>query len=552
MAHRLNSELRFARCVLRYNITNMLPGFKQLNINSLIKIILVAACYAFIVMTMSGFIDADFGWHLRFGRDWWQGASFPYQDTYTWTNYGKLWVNHEWGGDILFWFIYKLFGYIGLVLAMAGVLLAAFLLAVRIFKKTITISSLMVVLVSLWAVQHIIVMRLAMLAPFFLVLLWHSLERLPDKRLYYFWPVLFWLWSAWHGSWILGFIVISIYIAGHVLNIFFQKYVPRFYQPRGWTGKNIIIVLFWAMLSAAVTLLNPYGFGLWREVFMYFFTTYDKLHVTDWLASYVYPVYWRPLVIMGISIPLAAYAWWSKKITWPQSLLFVSFWYSAFRYKRNAILFVIIAVPLFVFILEFALNETRVFWKRWAKVGRYRSFLLVPLALVLFFYIINISFDFNPWTNERLVRQSGYPLEAVNFLKRATQDRPTRIFNNFNWGGYLNWNLPQATVFLDGRGGGTWFVPDQKITYLEYYHHLLNNPGGLEVITQKRVRYIFLPKPSVNYQVDAVNRWLFGERLRPILAPPPTRIENDLEKSADWQLVYEDEISRIWENKNLK
>lgn len=528
----------------------MFSRLKQLNITRIVKIILIVTGYAFIVMMMSRFIDADLGWHLRFGREWWQNSQFPYQDTYTWTNYGKLWVNHEWGGDILFWFIYERFGYSGLVLLMAGVVLAAFSLVVRIFQKTFTISSLAVVLVSLWITQHIIVMRLAMLAPLFLALLWYSLERLPTKHTYYFWPIFFWLWSALHGSWILGFIVIAIYIAGNIGNLFFKKYVPRFYQSVGWSIKDIRVVLFWAVLSLLATLANPYGFGLWREVVAYFFSTYDKLHIADWLPSYAYPVYWRPFVLMGASIPFIGFAFRNKKITWPQLLLFIAFWYSAFRYKRNAILFVMTMAPLFVAVLNFVLNETQVVWKKWTQAGWYIYFLLAPLIFVLIFYIANISLVFNPWTDERLIRQSGYPAEAASFLKKVTANQPTRLFNSPNYGGYLNWNLPQATLFLDGRGASTWYVANQKITYLEYYHRLLINPGGLEFVVQNKAHYIFLEKPRIiNYPVDRVNRWLFGNKLEALMVAQVTRLEEDLAKSADWQLIYEDEVSRIWENK---
>lgn len=523
----------------------MMSLLKQLNITRIAKIILIGAGYVFVVMMMSRFIDADLGWHLRFGREWWQNSQFPYQDTYTWTNYGKLWVNHEWGGDILFWFIYERLGFAGLVLTMAGALLAAFLLVVRIFQKTITVSSVIVILVLLWFAGHVMVTRLAMLAPLFLALLWYSLERLPTKHNYYFWPIFFWLWSALHGSWILGFIVIAIYIAGNIINLFFKKYIPRFYQSSGWTLKDIFIVLFWALLSAAVTILNPYGFGLWREVTAYFFTTYDKLNIADWLPSYAYPVNWEWLVLMGVSIPFVGLAVKNKKITWPQLLLFVAFWYSSFRYKRNAIFFAMIMVPLFVFVIE----ETRILWGRWLRGRWYCYFLFIFAFLALIFRGVTSALPFNPWTNKQLMRQTSYPLDAVNFLKKVTANQPARMFNDLNWGGYLNWSLPKVTLFLDGRGASTWYVQNQKITYLEYYHQLINEPGGLEMISKNKARFIFLPQPRTNYPTDIVNRWMFGKKLDDLMAPRITRLEEDLTKSADWQLLYEDKLSRIWENK---
>lgn len=521
---------------------------KPLSAVNLIKIILLIAGYIFTAMMMSRFIDADLGWHLRFGQEWWQNNSFPYLDTYTWTNYGKLWINHEWGGDILFWFIYNYFGYVGLVLIMALALFSAFLLVARIFQKKLTILSLSIILVLLWLAQHVLAMRLAMLAPLFLALLWYSLERLPEKRAYYVWPIFFWLWSVLHGSWILGFIVIGIYVAGHSINLVFKKYAPRFYQFPGWTGKNILNVLFWAGLAAALILVNPYGFGLWREVVAYFFTTYDKLNIADWLPSYAYPVNWEWLALMGASLPLAGWGFWRKKITWPQALLFAVFWYAAFRYKRQAIFFAMIVTPLFVSVVE----ETRILWSRWFQAKKYRYFLATALFLTLIFYGLKSAWPVDPWTNQWLMRQTSYPLAAVNFLKNRTVNQSTRMFNDLNWGGYLNWSLPNITLFLDGRGASTWYVPNQPITYLEYYHQLLNDPGGLEIITKNKARYIFLSKTRTNYPTDPVNRWMFGKRLEVLRQKRSIRLEDDLSQSIDWQLIYEDELSRIWEDKRFK
>jgi hypothetical protein len=42
-----------------------------------------------------------------------------------------------------------------------------------------------------------------------------------------------------------------------------------------------------------------------------------------------------------------------------------------------------------------------------------------------------------------------YPVAAVEFVKREKLAGP--LFNNFNWGGYLIWNLRELPVSIDGR-----------------------------------------------------------------------------------------------------
>jgi len=42
-----------------------------------------------------------------------------------------------------------------------------------------------------------------------------------------------------------------------------------------------------------------------------------------------------------------------------------------------------------------------------------------------------------------------FPLEAVSWLKDSEQ--PGNLFNEYNWGGYLIWELREYPVFVDGR-----------------------------------------------------------------------------------------------------
>src|SRR5262249_46510701 len=53
---------------------------------------------------------------------------------------------------------------------------------------------------------------------------------------------------------------------------------------------------------------------------------------------------------------------------------------------------------------------------------------------------------------------SRFPVEAAEFV--AQKGYPGPLFNDFNWGGYLIWALPELPVAIDGR---TNLHGDQKI-----------------------------------------------------------------------------------------
>jgi hypothetical protein len=56
-----------------------------------------------------------------------------------------------------------------------------------------------------------------------------------------------------------------------------------------------------------------------------------------------------------------------------------------------------------------------------------------------------------------------FPVDAANFLRRIEPSGP--IYNDFDWGGFLTWYLPQYPVSIDGRNDlyGDEFVADYLI-----------------------------------------------------------------------------------------
>jgi hypothetical protein len=56
------------------------------------------------------------------------------------------------------------------------------------------------------------------------------------------------------------------------------------------------------------------------------------------------------------------------------------------------------------------------------------------------------------WLNRNGADMPGYPTGAAQFVATRVPPRTGRIINDFNWGGYLAWQLgPQYQVFMDAR-----------------------------------------------------------------------------------------------------
>jgi hypothetical protein len=88
------------------------------------------------------------------------------------------------------------------------------------------------------------------------------------------------------------------------------------------------------------------------------------------------------------------------------------------------------------------------------------------------------------------------------------------LFNSYNWGGYLLWELPQYPVFIDGR---TDLYNDEVIN--QWLKVVRAEPGWQKILDQWGVRLVLL-EPGT-----------------PILGPL---------QDAGWQLLYKDKTAIVF------
>ncbi|TAN33529.1 hypothetical protein EPN28_01815 [Patescibacteria group bacterium] len=517
------------------------------------KIFLLLAGWLIVVSIVSNSFDNDLGWHLRFGQDALSG-DFQYTDSYTWGFAGREWVNHEWGADILFWIIYSRVGYFALALLIGTVIWAAFVLAPLIFAR-FSLGALAISLLMALAAGFTFVTRVSMAAPLFFVLLWFSLER---KKYFFLWPILFWAWSFLHGSWILGFILINIYLVGEIIPSTIRA-CPELVSgggTKGGVGKK----LCWQIISAAAILLNPYGIKLWREVLSYFIYSDYKRLIIEWLPSYSYPIRWWPIIIAGAAGVLLYLGWKNKKASLTHVLLFLAIFLAAMQYKRNNILLTLVCAPIFAIALE----ETK---KKLLSIAipnpkgeeslrltsKFKGF-LAPLgmttAIVLFavsavYYLPRLRAQNDVWQDKNFLTRHGFPVKAVDFVKKLPAG--AKIFNEFGWGGFFIWQTPQVKMYFDGRGAATWRDANGEFMLKKYLRYL-GEKKQLPELSKTPAEYILLEKNRLALPPPGWSDKLFfkKENLAKIMERKPPLLETDLTKSSDWKLIYSDEMTNIW------
>jgi hypothetical protein len=488
--------------------------------------------------------DGDFGWHLRFGQDTLRG-NFPLTDSYTYTYFGEKWTNHEWGSDILFASLYRYIGYTGLGLVIGAVIWLAFILSIKIFTKNITVLSLLVALAGMLSVKFLFALRPTFFAALFFVLLWLALEKMNKKSIFVI-PIILWLWSAMHGSWILGFIIVNIYLAGHLWSLFLSRRFLRFAgQQSQWTKKEYFAALGAEIFAAGLVCLNPYGPTIWAEVGQYFSGGYFKQIINEWLPSFSYPVYAWPMIISAVACVLFALGLYIKKISWPQFLLFSALFLSAWLYKRNWIYPVLVSVPLFTAILQAEFSKIS------SRSNRTKT-IIYPAAAIIFaaisiICVIKIPKITNVFSDNAYLTARGYPARAITYLLADSEMELVDVFNEFSWGGLINAGARNIRVYLDGRGTATWRDKDGTLL-LARYRAIKYEAGGLKQITESSANYILLAKNRTGYpQPNWINRIIFTPAdFQKLFSSEKPQLEKMLQKSDQWSLVYEDGLALIW------
>jgi hypothetical protein len=125
--------------------------------------------------------------------------------------------------------------------------------------------------------------------------------------------------------------------------------------------------------------------------------------------------------------------------------------------------------------------------------------------------MLKVGADFPPAANQAAFRQN-MPVDAVAFIKQ--QALPGRLFNSYNWGGYLLWELPEYPVFIDGR---TDLYNDEVIN--QWLQVVRAEPGWQQIL----------------------DRW--GVRL--VLIEPAMPLVGHL-KNAGWQELYRDDVAVVY------
>lgn len=393
--------------------------------------------------------DPDLGWQLRCGQGIWQGAGFCSKNTFSVLLPHYYWTNHHWFYQSIIFPVYKLFGLWGLTFLNAVVLTSAFgifFFAIKGFLYEKILAILFTIYIG-WGVFSFGLRSQELGILYFCVLVWLIPKVRKKFRLGFLLPLVMLLWVNSHGSFVLGIALIALLY-------------PVFFLP-----------------SLLATLLNPFGLQIYLEVWKHF----GGVDLSKLIAEWVSPspaIY--ALVVISASW-LFFYLILKKGL---RGLLpaigTLVFAFLALKAQRHLPYFF-----LFSFYALFTSFKDQSSLEVWLKQAKYSQILVAVVFCGVAVFGLFCSF-----TRTQKSDPLSYPYEAVDFLKN--QKEGGVIFNRYEWGGFLIWQLPEYKFFVDGRMPAWITGLSSKSPYTIYLETLQTQPGWQETLQEYHIDWILI------------------------------------------------------------
>ena len=400
--------------------------------------------------------DSDIFWALKSGEWIVTNLNVPHVDPFSYTFGGKPWVDFTWGFQVLAYLAYTfLGGWAGLSVLQALLVLLTFVflyvtLGVLLQGRFWLRVSLLVVV---YGASHGRLFIRPHLFEFFFVSLFIMLLALYEKRekpLYLFLILPFEaLWVNIHSSAILGLFIIGTYAAGRLIDEVRLRGFKNFDLDR-----KVIIPGLAALLAPVAALINPYGPKL--VIFPFIHHGVDNKdairHIAEWMRPefrelffYFYP--W-PIEHFGfVALFFAALACLVLNARNTRSwayMLFAGSLYMAVSHVRWVPLFSVFAAPVLAMGLKGVLE--RLEERSWPKAAV--VVFAVFLTVILASKHLSPSGAFVPNMGLGL-KEGKFPEGTVAYMKK--EGLRGNLYNEYVFGGYLIYELPEVKVFIDGR-----------------------------------------------------------------------------------------------------
>ena len=471
-------------------------------------LILIILSLAFLLPVLPN----DFWWYLRLGGDILREGKVPLSDTFSSTINGQSLTYPMWFAAVLMNGLYKL-GDLSLIVFFRGFFITAFYVILWFIcvRKGLSgwIATGLTLICALAGASNWAVRPQIFVYPFFgLTLLLFSIDSLNNKSepsigndsksnirenlisnyFYLLIPITL-LWANLHGSVIILFLLAAPYF------LFYKR------------KKKFLLILILVFLS---TFINPRGPMLWIDTFQIIQASGNQFSQE-----------WKPPINSGWQmnlfflwllafIPLATFS--KNRLNVHEWIWLLGFGWMALSGVRYVIWFLAILLIFTGWLIQ-GLQKSKSMHIRFGLVK-------VNLILVLIMSLLPISLlpgiREKWWIGFPTLISTDTPVNATNWLKQ-NPDLPDPLFNDYVFGSYLIFALPERPVWIDTR-----FHNYPKEHWEEYLSISNTEPGWSEKLMDARIGSLFLDLKSQKNLIF------------------------ELENSSIWCEVYRDDVAAIF------
>jgi hypothetical protein len=469
--------------------------------------------FAFLSGTNRLLMDGGTGWHIRTGEWILQHGSVPKTDLFSFTKPRAPWFAWEWGWDVCFAAVHRIWGLAGVAFINICLLCAISALLFALIRRCCGNDALSFLFTGIAVIGSTIhwLARPHLVSWVFLLLFLHvfvSAER-GNLKLLAWLPVLTMFWTNLHGGFFLGPVTTLIMATGAAVNGFAEQ------SWRGACAKAKPYLLALAGCAVA-TLVNPYSWRLDQHVFSYLEDTKLLEHMMEYRpVNFHEPgaALFECMLLLGVGS-----AWWCfERGMFARVLMIVFFAHLALLSKRNVPLFFLAASPWAAGMLRSLLG--RVKWvppfRSFARAvgeisGDLRAFERIRrwhVASAAAVVLLAALFAARGSGFDSRFDSRQFPIAAVPALSSLAK---SRVFTYDQWGDYMIYRFyPESRVFMDDRSD---FYGSQ---FLETYVRLINAGYNWESDLKR-------------FAIDTV------------ILRPDAPLATVLKQSPDWKLLFDD------------
>lgn len=440
--------------------------------------------------------DLDFFWHLKTGEWIWQNGHLPTSDPFTFTgpvnpNSRQLLILQGYPlAQLLYYGLHQVWGWAGIYL-LRFILVSAFLLVfmARFSLSGIVRHSWLLVSALLMLFSVLCLERYPLERPqvfsflYFAVLLllyeWIVSGGYRRPLLYIVLPclVLMTVWGNTHGGSILGLVILTVIAIAETV-LFFLKRREK---------KQFLAIVSFVLVGIAGCLLNGNRLDL-STIAGLLNAKSSKFYIYNYEFFSTWQFYQsfsdnNILFFWGLLALVVALICFTKPIEkLGEVLILIAVGIYACLSIRYIPFFVIAAIP---FVYAQLIRPGRM---APLKYG------VTAAALLLFAFSVFDEIDNASLLKKNGAVSSSFPVAAADFL--VASDLQGRLFNPYDWGGYLLWRLyPQRKIYQDNRALDEQVFMDWLSTLIKM-RGSSGRPLWQEVMDKYDIRVAILPKFS--------------------------------------------------------